>query len=491
MTAKPIDVDSAAADAIRLSLHSLDTLPATVERPTYDPRSVRIGVVHFGPGAFHRVHQAEILNRVLAQDPDWGICAVSLHSREVRDALAPQDGLYTLVELDAEIRLRVIGAIRECLVAGTDAARVRARLADAQVRLITLTVTEKGYCLDGSGQLDFTHPDILHDLGRMESSPPRSVIGWLLQALADRQAAGLAPPVIASCDNLTANGRKLRAAVLALAGRRTPALVDWITAQVPFPASMVDSITPATDHALRERVRKTLAGVVDAWPVQRERFSQWVLEDVPAHAGLPDLAQFGVQRTAEVAPWELAKLRLLNGAHSTLAWLGLLRGHALVRDAMADPQLAEFVTALMNEEIAPTLAAPPGLDLGVYADAVRTRFRNPAIAHQLAQIAWDSSQKLPFRLLGTVRDRLATGLPVRRLGEAIAGWLRFVEWRVRRSGEQLVDPLAAHLSALVQKLNGEAAADVRRWLGLEAVFGTDLPRHPSFVSALQAGYAAL
>lgn len=482
---------AAAATVARLSLDTLGTLPASIGRPAYDPRSVRIGVVHFGPGAFHRVHQADVLDRVLPHDPRWGICAVSLHSHEVRDALSPQDGLYTLVELDAQISYRVIGAIRECLIASVDAAKVRARLADPQLKLVTLTVTEKGYCLDGGGQLDFAHPDILHDLGRMESSSPRSVIGWLLQGLADRQAAGLAAPVIASCDNLTANGRKLRAAVLALAGRRSPALLDWIAAQVPFPGSMVDSITPATDHALCERVRNTLAGVVDAWPVQRERFSQWVLEDVPARAGLPDLARFGVQRTADVAPWEQAKLRLLNGAHSTLAWLGLLRGHVLVRDAMADPQLADFVTALMNEEIAPTLAAPPGLDLCAYAEAVRTRFRNPAIAHQLAQIAWDSSQKLPFRLLGTVRDRLAAALPITRLGEAIAGWLRFVEWRVRRSGEPLVDPLADHLSALVQKLNGEAAADVRRWLGLEAVFGTDLPRQPGFVAALEAGYAAL
>ena len=244
---------------------------------------------------------------------------------------------------------------------------------------------------------------------------------------------------------------------------------------------MVDSITPATDDALRARVLAA-TGLEDAWPIQREAFTQWVVE----HAfspGAPDWASVGVQVTSDVHAFERAKLRLLNGAHSALAYLGLLRGRETVAEAMADAELAEFVRTLMIEDIAPTLSPPPGLDVGAYIEAVLTRFRNPAIRHLLSQIAWDGSQKLPIRLLGTVRDALEAGRPVRRLATPVAAWMRFVADRARR-GETLVDPLA-------ETLLKTADHGVPGFVRISTIFAPDLTKSDPFRTALDRAYAAL
>lgn len=397
---------------------------ATAPPLSYDRAATRIGVLHIGPGAFHRAHQADYFDRLLAQDPRWAISAISLRSAGVKQALDPQDGLYTLATLDDRTAFRVIGAHREHLVAPAPA-----RLADPDLKLATLTITEKGYCLAPDGRLDLNHPDL-----------EASTIRWLVEGLRARRDAAPGPFAVLSCDNLPDNGARLRGAVLALAARDDPDLAAWIAGEVVFPSSMVDSITPATDDALRARVLAA-TGLEDAWPVQREAFAQWVVEDVLPPGG-PDLASVGVTLTHDVAAFEQAKLRLLNGAHSSLAYLGLLRGHETVADAMADPELAGFVESLMRRDIAPTL---PGEQSG-YIDAILQRFRNPAIRHRLSQIAWDGSQKLPIRLLATARDALAAGRPVERLARPIAGWMRFVE-RQARAGAVIVDPLAERLAA--------------------------------------------
>lgn len=391
----------------------------------YDRAKTKIGVLHIGPGAFHRAHQADYFDRLLAQDPRWAISAVSLRSGDLKRALAPQDGLYTLATLDETTSFRVIGAHREVLVAPPPA-----RLADPDLKLVTLTITEKGYCLRPDGTLDLDRPDLAD-----------SAIGWLVEGLEARRAAGLAAPAVLSCDNLPDNGAKLRGAVLALAGRQDPDLAAWIAGEVAFPSSMVDSITPATDDALRARVLEA-TGLEDAWPIQREAFTQWVVEDI-LPPGSPDLASVGVTFTHDVAAFEQAKLRLLNGAHSSLAYLGLLKGHETVAEAMADPDLAGFIETLMRQDIAPTL---PG-DQSAYIDAILGRFRNPAIRHRLTQIAWDGSQKLPIRLLATVRDALEAGRSVERLGRPVAAWMRFVE-RQARAGVAIIDPLAEQLKAV-------------------------------------------
>jgi fructuronate reductase len=450
----------------------------------YDRAGVEIGVVHLGPGAFHRAHQAPVFDTLLARDRRWGVCGISLRSPAVREALAPQDGLYTLALLDGDMRVRIIGALTEVVTAPQTSAVALARLAAVRTRLITLTVTEKGYCLTPQGELDLSHPDVAHDLER--PSGPRSAVGWLAEGLRRRRAAGAAGLPVASCDNLTDNGAKLGEAVTALAeAQGDPELADWIRNEVRFPCSMVDSITPATDDGVRARVRE-LVGVEDAWPVQRERFSQWVIEDRLGADGAA-LAAAGVTVVADVRPFEQAKLRLLNGAHSTLAYLGLLAGHVTVADAMGDSALGGFVERLMRQDIAPTLPRAAGLDLGAYIGDILARFRNPAIAHQLSQIAWDGSQKLPFRLLGTIADALAAGRPISRLAAPVAAWMLFAARRTQGL-ELLVDPLAGAIAAIAEAPVVDQPA---RFLALAAVFPPRLAADPRFVGAVTQAHRDL
>ena len=455
---------------------SATTLPHPL---AYDRAATTIGIVHFGPGAFFRAHQAAYIDDLLARDPRWAISAVALKTQGVRDALAPQGGLYTLVELGKVTRFRTIGAIRELLVASEDHERVAARLTSADTRLVTLTVTEKGYCLKADGALDLDHPDIRHDLA--EPGRPVSVIGWLALGLARRRGAGLPPFTVLSCDNLPGNGRKLKAAVVQLAEARDPGLAHWIEALARFPCSMVDSITPATDDALRDRVLAE-TGLEDAWPIQRETFSQWVIED-DLGPDAPDLASVGVTLTSGVEAWEKAKLRLLNGAHSTLAYVGLLRGHETVREVMADVELATFVRAMMTKDIAPTLHAPAGLNIPAYVEALLDRFRNPAIDHRLSQIAWDGSQKLPIRILSTVTDALAAGRPIDRLAVPVAAWMRFVV-RQAKAGAAITDPMAARLSQV-----GRSATGPEAFLALEAMFPAELAAGVRFSDAVATAWA--
>jgi fructuronate reductase len=465
----------------------LRTLAARgVRIPAYDRDRVAIGAVHFGPGAFHRVHQACYLDDALAQDPRWGIAAVSLHSAGVRDALAPQEGLYTLAVLDEQSQTRIIGALKDLLVAPESPAAVTERLADPAVALITATVTEKGYCLASGGGLDVAHVEIAHDL--QHPTAPRSLIGHLYAGLARRRALGLAPPNVVSCDNLTDNGPRLRRAVVEFARRCDNDVALWIEAEVPFPRTMVDSITPATDTALRDLVAERL-GVVDRWPVQREAFTQWVIEDC-MRGPQPDWAAIGVTITNDVAGFERAKLRLLNGAHSSLAYLGSLAGYETVAQAMRDPQLASFVRSLMIEDIAPSVAAPRGLEVPDYIEAVLQRFRNPALRHLLSQIAWDGSQKLPFRLFGTVLDAIEARRPLSRLCLPIAAWFHFIR-RKALLGERAVDPLADQLFAIGAACTDEAAHDVPMFLALARVFPQALATNAGFAAALADAYAQL
>ncbi len=468
-----------------LNLSTLGQIPGAVGRPAYDIAAVRIGIVHFGAGAFFRAHQAAYVDRLLALDPRWGVCAVSLHSPGVRNALAPQDGLYTLAELDAHTHLRVIGAIRELQVAHENPAAVLARLASPEVRLVTMTVTEKGYGLDAAGALDLQDPAIRHDLDHPDAAP-RGVVGWLAAGLKARRAAGVAPFATLSCDNLSDNGGKLGRAVAAFArASGDDGLADWIASEARFPRTMVDSITPATDDALRARIAEAL-GLRDAWPIQRETFCQWVIEDVLGDDA-PDLAAVGASLTSDVTQFERAKLRLLNGAHSTLAYVGRLAGFESVSEAMAAPALADFVARLMRDDIAPTLQVGPALDLRAYSAAVLARFANPALRHELAQIAWDGSKKLPVRLLGTIEDALAAGRPVQRLAIPIAAWMLFARAQVG-AGRALIDPLAALLTACV---SGGIDEDVERFLELREVFPHALAHSHPFREAIQAAHAAL
>src|SRR5215470_3621807 len=358
-----------------LSQANLAGVARDVRRPGYDRRAVDIGIVHFGPGAFHRVHQAWFVDKMLSTDPRWGICAVSLRSTDVRDALVPQDGLYTLAVLDAVTSYQIVGSLKQTLVAPEDPETVLEQLSAPKTHVVTMTVTEKGYCLGPDGNLDMAHADIRRDLRAPHT--PTSLIGYLVEALRRRRVSGVGPLTLVSCDNLVDNGARLSKAVRQLAESSDRGLAQWIEEKVAFPRTMVDSITPATTDALRERVTGAL-GLVDRWPVQREGFVQWVIED--AFCGhTPDWDSVGVIVTDDVGAYDRAKLRLLNGAHSSLAYLGLLAGHETVAQAMADPDLCAFVMTMMKHDIRPTIKAPRGLDLALYMEAILKRFRNPAI----------------------------------------------------------------------------------------------------------------
>jgi fructuronate reductase len=468
----------------RLSEAALKHARPGVALPDYDRRTTQIGIVHFGPGAFHRAHQAFFVDRLLARDPRWGICDVALRGTSVTEALTAQDGLYTIAQLAQTPSFRVIGSVREAISARSFPQAVMARLTAPSVRVVTLTVTENGYCLTPDGDLDTARAEIVHDLAH--PAAPASAIGWLVESLRLRQRAGLAPLTMISCDNVAGNGARLKRAVVQLARARDFELARWIEGEARFPATMVDSITPASDEALKARVAVQL-GAIDMVPVQREPFVQWVMEDVP---GGPDWARAGVTLTRDVAGYEHAKLRILNGAHSTLAYLGLLRGRQTTREAMTDTALAGFVRTLVTQDIAPSLTPPAGLDLAAYIETVLARIANPAIAHHLGQIAWDGSQKLPYRLFGAITEALAAGRPLARLAVPVAAWMRFVRLRTRE-GVELVDPLAARLSAIAKGCDGRGAHDVPLFLALEAMFPRELVTAAPFVDAVTMAYDAV
>ncbi|SEJ55355.1 mannitol dehydrogenase family protein [Achromobacter sp. NFACC18-2] len=483
----------------RLDAAALPGLPAHVARPGYDRSALRTGIVHLGLGAFARAHLAAVNDAALraGAGPDWGVCGVSLRHADTRDALAPQDGLYTLALRDADgggaprQHLAVIGCLRETLVAPEQPGAVLERIAAPDTRIVSLTVTEKGYCHDpASGRLDLAHPDIAHDLAHPAS--PRSVIGFLAYGLQRRRAAGRAPLTVMSLDNLPANGRLLRALVLAFAARVDAALADWIASACAFPCSMVDRIVPRTTDADRHDVAATL-GVRDAWPVMAEPYLEWVVED-DFVAGRPDWAAGGARFVADAAPFETLKLRMVNGAHSALAYLSVMAGWATVDEAMAQPGMRRFLSELMRQEIEPTLPPLPGLDLAQYRHGLLQRFANSALRHQTRQIAMDGSQKLPQRLLGTVRDRLAAQAPIPGLALAVAGWLYFLRGSDQAGrAYEIQDPMAEALADRRARADeaarraGEGPAAMLAWAGamtgLEPVFG-DLGQAPRFVQAL-------
>jgi fructuronate reductase len=468
----------------RLHPDRLAALPAAVIRPAYTPAQHGIGIAHLGLGAFHRAHQAWYLDEVLARSGgDWRIAGISCRSPIVRDQLQPQSGLYTVVVRSAAgSHYRVIGSLAQVLVAPEDLGGAIAAMAAPTTQLITLTVTEKGYCRDSaSGHLDVSHPEIVHDLAR--PAQPRSAPGLLLAALRQRQQLGVAAPTILCCDNLPENGRAVRCVMLELAAHLDPAFAAWIEREVRFPCTMVDRIVPATTPA-DITAAASLLGAHDAALVVTEPFSQWVVED--AFAGpRPELEVAGVQVVRDVRPFELAKLRLLNGSHSTLAYVGSLVGYTFVHEAIADAEVRALLVQMMSVEVVPTLSGTPADELARYQAALLARFRNPALQHRLRQIAMDGSQKLPQRLLGTVTERLSRGESSPALTLAIAAWMRYVTGRAEDGQRYNIDdPLAARLAGAVAAAGPAAESLAGELLGIVEIFGTELPRHTAFRAAL-------
>jgi fructuronate reductase len=443
------------------------------------PRAVEI--IHLGLGAFFRAHGAIYIED--AAPTGWGILGVSLQSPAMRDRLAPQGGAYTALELgpDGETARRV-EVVQRVLVARQDPMAVLTAMADPAVRIVTLTVTEKGYCHDlASGRLNPLHPDILHDL---TADLPISAPGYLVRALALRRAAGNAPFTVLSCDNLPGNGRLVRRVVLDLATRIDPALADWIADTARFPSCMVDRIVPATNE--RDIARVTaLTGVHDAAPVVHEPFRQWVIEDDFVGGTRPDLARAGVQMVRDVTPFEEMKLRMLNGTHSALAYVGYLAGFETVADAAANPVMAAYLRHLWRHEIIPTLTAPPGVDLHAYADALFARYANPNMHHRTWQIAMDGSQKLPQRILGTIAANINTRRPCPGLMLGVAAWMVYVSGTgLDGAAIDVRDPMAAAL-----RERATAPDPVAAVLGLRSVFPAALA--VQIAPGVQAAYGAL
>ncbi|WP_379062549.1 mannitol dehydrogenase family protein [Mesorhizobium sp. UC22_110] len=429
-----------------LSDASLTALPANVALPRYDRSAIAPGIVHLGVGAFHRAHQATYIDDCLAAgETDWGIVGASLRSTDTRDALAPQDCLYTLAVRSGQGEdLRVVGSILSLLVAPEDPARLIDTLCLPSVRIITLTVTEKAYLRNAAGGLDFSHADVVWDLANHDQ--PKTIYGFLVEAILRRQATAITPFTVLSCDNLPANGETLRRLLLEFAKARGAGLAAHIDRSIAFPSSMVDRIVPATTDTDRARIATAL-GMTDTWPVRTEPFCQWVIEDRFA-AGRPAWERFGVTMVEDVRPFEDMKLRLLNGSHSAIAYLGLLSGHETVADAFGDPAIRRFVQGLWTEAI-PTLPDDAGLDPQIYTDRLTARYDNPALQHRTAQIANDGSQKLPQRIVATAIERVRRNAPVPHLTLVIAAWIAACEARGRTpDAGQFSDPLDTGLATI-------------------------------------------
>ncbi|MDO9144752.1 mannitol dehydrogenase family protein [Rhodoferax sp.] len=466
---------------MQLCNQNLNQLPATVQRPRYDRSQVVPAIVHLGVGAFHRAHQAVMTEAVLASgDLAWGIVGAGLMTSGTKDALAPQDGLYTLViRSEGAEQLQVVGAITELLGGAADLSQVLARMCAPSTRIVSLTVTEKGYYLDpASGKLQLQAPAIQADLAT--PGAPRTILGLIVQALKHRKANGIAPFTVLSCDNLPSNGKTAKAAVLAFAREVDAELASWIEAGVSFPCSMVDRITPATTDADRAYVNDQL-GMRDAWPIVTEGFVQWVIED-NFTMGRPDWTLGGAVFSNEIEAWENMKLRCLNGAHSTLAYLGQLTGRETVNEAMQLPLITGILDALWAE-VLQVLHAPAGVDPRDYVEQLKKRFCNPALKHRTAQIAMDGSQKLPQRLLATLRERMAAGLPSPALATAIAAWMHFAVKTAHTPGAVLNDPLSADILAQASVSN-DSTAIIDNLLGIDKIFGSDLKTHDGFKAEL-------
>jgi mannitol 2-dehydrogenase len=458
--------------------------------PDYDRALVTPGVVHIGVGGFHRAHQAMYHDRLMNQGAalDWGICGVGVMpaDRQMRQVLDAQDGLYTLVlkHGDGTYEPRVIGSIVEYLYAPDDPEAVIERMAAESTRIVSLTITEGGYNIsDVSGEFDAASPGVVADLA--PGAVPRTTFGLVTEALRRRWRRDLAPFTVMSCDNLQDNGDRSRRVFTAFARLRDPALGDWVEREARFPNSMVDRITPVTTDADRAEVRERF-GIEDRWPVVCEPYTQWVLQDAFTD-GRPLYERAGVQVVDQVEPYELMKLRLLNGSHQAMAYFGYLAGYRLVHEAAQDPLFQAFLLGYMNKEATPTLAPVPGVDLDGYKYTLIERFSNPQVRDTVARLCAESSDRIPKWLLPVVREQLASGGEIRRSAAVVASWARYAEG-IDEQGQpiEVVDRLRDSIMAAARRQREDPDA----FIANRDIFG-DLAESKSFVAAYRSALASL
>ncbi len=472
-----------------LSAATLASLSDAVPVPSYDRDRIGVGIVHFGVGGFHRAHQAMYLDRLMNDGAaqDWGICGVGVlpPDKRMRDALDAQDCLYTLVvkHADGTLEPRVLGSIVEYLFAPDDPEVVIEKMAAPSTRVVSLTVTEGGYNFSPvTGEFDAKDAGVVHDLA--PGAAPVTVFGLVIEALARRRARGLVPFTVMSCDNIAGNGEVAHRTFGAFARLRDAELGEWVEREVAFPNSMVDRITPVTSEADRALLAERF-GISDAWPVVCEPFTQWVLQDAFT-AGRPPLEDAGVQLVADVEPYELMKLRLLNASHQALCYLGYLTGYRYAHEVCQDPLFTTFLLAYMDREATPTLSPVPGVDLADYKRTLIERFANPEVRDTLARLCAETSDRIPKWLLPVIRQQLATGGEIHRAALVVAAWARYAEG-VDEQGEpiEVVDRLREPLMAAARQQREAPTA----FLANRDVFGDLIDNRrfvTSYTSALQS-----
>ncbi|SMB86285.1 mannitol dehydrogenase family protein [Deinococcus hopiensis] len=454
---------------VKLSSSTLAALSPEVQVPLYDPTTLTPGIVHFGVGGFHRSHEAMYIDRLLntGDHREWGICGVGVLPSDaaMRDVLTAQDHLYTLLTKapDGREEARVIGAIVEFLFAPDAPEAVIERLAAPTTRIVSLTVTEGGYSVNNAtGEFDPSGADLQHDLAA--GAVPKTVFGFITEGLRRRRERGLEPFTVLSCDNMQGNGHVTRHALTAFARLKDPELGEWIAAEVAFPNSMVDRITPATTDQVREELSATY-GVEDGWPVVAETFTQWVLED-RFTLGRPPLETVGVQVVEDVEPYELMKLRLLNASHQAMSYLGLLAGYEYVHEVCWHPLFIEFLLRYMAREATPTLQPVPGIDLAAYQQELIARFASHAVQDTLLRLIVDSSERIPKFLLPVVREQLDSGGEVRHAALVIASWSLYLEGAGQ--GDRPVPDVRAPLLITAAQREAEQPGS---FLNVKEVFG--------------------
>ena len=464
-------------------------LNTNVIRPTFDRSRLKTRIVHLGFGAFHRAHQALFTNEMLEKTgSDWGICEINLFGGEdLITQLRTQDHMYTVAEKGAKATdIKLIASVTESLHPSFEGKRaVLEKMSEEQVAIVSMTITEKGYCADpATGRLDKNNALVKADLDNPRE--PSSAIGYIVEALRIRRELGLKPFTVMSCDNVQENGHVARAAVLDFANLVDQELAGWIEANVTFPCTMVDRIVPAaTPETLAEITE--LVGVADPCGIACEPFRQWVIEDNFVN-GRPEWDVAGAEFVADVVPFEEMKLRMLNGSHSFLAYLGYLGGYKHISDTMTNDSYRKAAFDMMMQAQATTLTMPEGTDLEAYAKLLIERFTNPSLKHQTWQIAMDGSQKIPQRMGGSLRHHLAAGTEYKWLAMGIAGWMTYISGVDEENKTiDVRDPMVEQFREIYQQYGKEPAV-VKAILGIEAIFGTDLIQNDDFVEAVTKAY---
>lgn len=476
---------------MKLNKQNLSRLGADIDVPAYSATDTRQGIAHIGVGGFHRAHQAFYTDALMntGEGLDWSICGVGLRpdDRAVRDALAQQDYLYTLYELGdtPDTKTRVIASISGMLLAEDSPQALIDKLASPDIRIVSLTITEGGYCIDDSNGQFMTHlPQIQHDLAN--PATPKTVFGFLCAALARRRAEGTPALTLMSCDNLPHNGAVTRKALLAFAAQRDADLHDWIADNVSFPNAMVDRITPMTSAAHRLKLADE-KHIDDAWPVVCEPFVQWVLEDKFVN-GRPAWEKVGVQFTDDVTPYEEMKIKLLNGSHLALTYLGFLKGYRFVHETMNDPLFVRYIRAYMDLDVTPQLASVPGIDLEGYKDTLIERFSNQAIADQLERVCSDGSSKFPKFTIPTINRLIVDQGNLERASLVVAAWALYLKGKDENGAVYSIpDPRADFCKGLV----ADDALITERLLQVEEIFGLAIAQSAPFVAAFEQNLADL